>query len=169
MDRYLIILSYIFGIVVVTQVDKNNNPVFTTVDEEEDRKHPAFRRLDTAEFSKWKLFAGAMTLLLPRIIILLSYSCVVFVFLRVVYIVKGLDTKKYPPKSIWALRKIFVYFQSILMRACFGYSMTWQKVDFDYSFYLGTNWREELAARTKIIPSIVVNHGCMTDFSFYMG
>ena len=52
----------------------------------------AFRRLDAERWRKWKFYPGAMTLLVPRIIIGISFT--VFLLIALTFLLIGHDRSK---------------------------------------------------------------------------
>lgn len=54
---------------------------FREVDESRDSQFPAYRRLDVKNWSKWKFYPGAVTVMLIRF--LLSFVCIFLLFLFV--------------------------------------------------------------------------------------
>ena len=64
----ILIINALLGILCVEYLF-NQCQSFINVDEHRDSKHPAFRRLDLPYWTRSRLYPGAMTLLVPRIII----------------------------------------------------------------------------------------------------
>ena len=101
--KILIVINAVLGVFLLEwswkKFHRHRNP-----NKELNEMYPAFRRNDAEKWQKWKLYPGAMTVLLPRIIILtLSLSSITIISY---ILLRGHDTKK----PLQGLRKLFVNF-----------------------------------------------------------
>jgi catalase (peroxidase I) len=72
-----------------------------------------------------------------------------------------------PNKPVPKWRRIsFVWLSTTFSRVgrfAFGIWFTVNHEDFDYSEYLGPNWRKELKEYKKPVPTVVINHNSFYD------
>ena len=66
---YLAILNSIAGVLLVELLVFRRHQTVINVDEARDARWPAFRRLDTHNWKRWRIYPGAMTMMLPRVIL----------------------------------------------------------------------------------------------------
>jgi hypothetical protein len=113
-----------------------------------ERLFPAFRRQDALEWRKWKLYPGAMVLLIPRIILLIAFSLVCFILLKIFLICH--DHRR----PYFGIRKFLIngaYYICCRFIGVFVFS-TWHTYRYlserevDYSEYLGSNELQSVAS-----------------------
>ena len=106
-----------------------------------ERLFPAFRRKDALEWRKWKLYPGAIFLLIPRIICLVVFPLLAFLIIKLLLVCH--DHRK----PLQGLRKFLVrgaYKFFVRLIGVFV-TFTWHTYhylserDVDYSEYLGSN------------------------------
>lgn len=113
---------------------------FREVNEERDSLFPAFRRQDARRWNKWSFFLGAITGLINyRAFIIFPTKVVLSWFSYLLNL--GQDLEK--PQKGW--RKVL---QNRIYQICCGIllktalmSFSEKKVDFDYSYYLGPDYK----------------------------
>ena len=143
---------------------------FRTVSPELDAKFPAWRRLDAQSWSRFKMYPGAMTLLIPRLLLGVSIIIFIAIFCRIVLVCHDMK------RPITGCRKfIIVWFFKFIIRflalACFFCWLSHKEFEaedprVDYSEYLGSNWRKELKdylARGGNDTMIISNHNGLFD------
>ena len=83
MDFYirLLLANAIFGILLFEFAWYKMRPV-REVNETRDSKYPAFRRYDGPKWNKWRFYPGAMTMMIPRLLLLFSSLILVFIWTR---------------------------------------------------------------------------------------
>ena len=102
---------------------------------------PAMRRNDAPNWKKWKLYPGAMFLLIPRFIFIIVLLILLWLFVKI--FLCGHDKSK-PLKGCRKYIINFTYKISSRLVGLFGY-FTWysyrylSEAEVDYSEYLGTN------------------------------
>lgn len=106
---------------------------------------PAFRRDDALKWSKWMHYPGALTILVPRAIILLVGVLLIGFFDSL--LVCCYNTRK--PKSCFR-RSLIVCVNYLLWRLISVFSLgcwcTYKYVEADYSEYLGTSEHQPVGA-----------------------
>lgn len=136
----VMLLNGIFGLVIFELAWKDTYR-FRQEDEERDRLFPAFRRLDVQNWrnSKWMFYPGAVTLLPIRAIISLGSFTLCCLCLHVVML--GHDANK-PTTGLrdWLRRFLFRSWNSLIPLAAFM-SVEFERIDYDYSYYLGKDYR----------------------------
>ena len=132
------------------------------IDEERDGKYPAFRRWDAYKWGKWRFYFGAITFMLARLVCSVLVIIVCYIFVRIFTIVhnfKG-DT------PISGCRKHIINFMykvfSMLILFFAGMRTSTKKTDFDYSAYLGPDYKNSANA-PKYLSTYVSNHTSWLD------
>ena len=64
----LLVVNAVAGILIVEWILNKCSPILK-INEERDSKYPAYRRHDTHLWTRWRLYPGAMTYLIPRTVI----------------------------------------------------------------------------------------------------
>ena len=59
--------------------------------------------------------------------------------------------------------RVLAYCFTTFLKLGVGCWYTRKHIDFDYSPYLGPNWRQELAKRKKRAPTVISNHYSLLD------
>lgn len=129
--------------------------------EERDKNFPAFRNLDCANWSKWRLLPGALIYMVPSIFIAVSSMVVTAIFLNVVMI--GYKKTDEPMKG-W--RKVVIDYAYIptctICTFAGGAKPKLFQSDCDYSKFLGKDYK-----KTQVLPlktsTLVVNHSSWLD------
>ncbi len=102
---------------------------------------PAFRRSDALKWQKWKLYPGAMFLLVPRMLSIVVSLLLLTFFLKIMLVCQDLD------KPLYGCRKAvinFLYKVTARSLGVFGF-FTWHSYvilteeEVDYTLYLGSN------------------------------
>ena len=111
--------------------------------EARDAMFPGYRRLDIKNWARWKFYPGALFLMPTRALFVCLLACVLAFLVKIVCI--GHDFKKgpVPPgcrKTIIA--GLFWVFVRIYLLIC-GLSVNCKNIDYDYSEYLGPNYKDE--------------------------
>jgi len=129
---------------------------------ERDEKYPHICRTDLHAWKRWKLYPFAATILCTRLFLILIPG---LLFFFVMGSILGLGLK--PGDKVGCFRractKVFTAGTSAMMNLASGVWYTRKHVDFDYSYYLGPNWREELKARKKRAPTVISTHSSLLD------
>mmetsp|Transcript_11024 Transcript_11024/g.18428 ORF Transcript_11024/g.18428 Transcript_11024/m.18428 type:complete len:272 (+) Transcript_11024:24-839(+) len=161
--KFLIIgmsIQAVIGLIAIEYAFKRVRRMIK-VDEDRDSKFPAFRRLDAKKWSRWKFYPGAL-LTMPSRLILLILSGIVLALISVL-LTLGHDFKKGPTKGC---RKASVgfFYTTMAWIFCFicGLFTRKEKVDFDYSYYLGKDYKEGYRD-VKKTSTIICNHVSWID------
>ena len=132
------------------------------IDEERDRKYPAFRRDDAYQWSKWKFYFGAITFMPLRLISSVLVILFCYIFVRIFTI--GHNFRGNSPIS--GCRKHIINFMykvfSMLILFFGGMRSSTKKIDFDYSTYLGPDYKKTTNA-PKYVSTYVSNHSSWLD------
>jgi 1-acyl-sn-glycerol-3-phosphate acyltransferase len=129
---------------------------------ERDEKYPHICRTDLQAWKRWKLYPFAATLLCTRIFLILI-PCLLFYFVFGSIIGMGLKPGDKVSSFRRAWTKVFTVGLSGTLNIASGVWYTRKHVDFDYSYYLGPKWREELNARKKRAPTVISTHSSILD------
>ena len=111
-------------------------PRYLKENEERDNLFPAFRRLDSTKWQKWRFYPGALTIFTLRMIISFGTLVLLVIFLRIIMI--GYKWGKEPLVGIrlWLNRSAYYFCTKLIISSSFM-TMKINNVDFDYSSYLG--------------------------------
>ena len=160
----------ICGILVFEMMYCRVNKRFTDGNEERDCRFPMFRRTDVKKWRRWHFYPGAMTLLPIRAILLIVDMLLMVIILK--FLTLCHNFKKGPLKNgclkstVAGIVKINAY---IWVAIC-GHITSREKVDFDYSEYLGEDYKMEYK-KGKKIPTMISNHVSWIDsqilFKYY--
>ena len=108
-------------------------------------KMAAFRRLDADKWRKWQFYPGAMTVLVPRLVLGATFGVLLLLMLTISLI--GYDRSKPMADGCrkWMVRKIYLFWahaiSALIFWTCARYKyVSEEQVDY-YQEYLGT--REE--------------------------
>lgn len=132
------------------------------VDEERDSKYPAFRRPDAKGWRRWKFLPGAVTLLPLRMV--MGVILVILCYICTWILTRGhrfTDENHITGCRATAIRYVFKFFSAALMFSI-GMRSTRRKVDYDYSEYLGPNYKKEQIL-PKHVSTLIVNHSTWID------
>ena len=159
--QILIILNALVGLALFEYAWK-----FTArhriIDEERDKKFPAWRRNDAQKWNKLTLYLGAVTFLPLRIFGFLFSTALYVGALKILYF--GHDFNKPIPPNKGRIGKILYQICSVFNAFSMGMIMRVKRVDFDYSFWLGPNYKnEKKPLNFKQSSTIVSNHVGMFD------
>ena len=140
---------------------------FRTKDEERDEAFPHFRRYDAAGWARWKFYPGAILTFMSRLIII-SLDGTILTLLVTLFSC-GHDYRKGPIGNGCRKRIILFLFNIFCSFYCFcvGVHSSQKKVDFDYTYYLGPNYKKELDEK-KRTSTIVSNHVSWLDPVVYL-
>ena len=114
---------------------------FRDGNEERDSKFPGIRRLDVDKWSRWRLYPGAL-LTMPTRAFMFPIAIILKVFLGTIVCI-GHDFSKGPLQPgcrlfiIKVICSFFTWFYCVLA----GVWTTTEEVDFDYTEYLGPNYK----------------------------
>ena len=111
-------------------------------DEARDNKYPAYRRYDAKNWSRWQFYPGALLTMPTRILLLFI---IIFNIIFWIFILSfGHDYSKGPMKK--GCRKSCIKFFYICTTTFYafltGMFSSKKSIDFDYSYYLGPNYKE---------------------------
>ena len=144
---FCVTLNAVLGIMLVENALKNSKR-FMECPEEIDEMFPAFRRHDSKKWSRWNLYPGAMTILIPRITSSVFFIAIMGLCCSILTI--GHDYKD----PIVGLRRIginnVVYFcvGGMSLISFWGLLKHEEISDddpkVDYTEYLGPNYKKEL-------------------------
>lgn len=133
------------------------------VNEERDSKYPAYRRFDAHNWKKWKFYPGAIFLVLLRLMLVVICILLCYIFVRITTIGHSFSNQT-PLKGRWRnLINVYAYkvFSTIVVYIAGGW-MTRKVVEFDYSPYLGPDYKE-LQTEPKYVSTYVSNHTSLID------
>ena len=137
----LLVFNAIIGICMLEGAWKNTIRFRCPPSQELEDLFPAFRRTDALKWPKWKLYPGAMLLLVPRMLSIVITLLLLTFFLKITLVCHDLD------KPLRGCRKTVInFFYKVAARSLgvFGF-FTWHtyviltEEEVDYSLYLGTN------------------------------
>lgn len=133
------------------------------VNEERDSKYPAFRRYDAVRWSKWKFYPGAVLLLPLRCILTILCLIICYIFTRFFTICHDLRRS---PLIGWRQKGLMYSYQFCSWALMQSLSMRSgrRKVDFDYSEYLGTDYKKT-TVYPKRVSTLVCNHQSWVDMT----
>jgi hypothetical protein len=131
------------------------------IDEARDSKYPPFRRLDAQFLKKWKFYLGAITIMPIRFIICILTIVTSYIFVKLISIGHNIETE--PLKGC---RKTFIGFiyKAVAATLAFFGGLRYSKVikDYDYTTYLGPNYKET-TKEPKFISTYISNHTSWLD------
>ena len=109
--------------------------------EEIHEKYFAFRRLDVSKWRKWRFQIGAATVMVPRLIGVLLIVLITAVITKVVTI--GVTITEEMALTGWRCKVMskVTHVASSLTLFCAGMTSRVKQVDYDYSFYLGKDYK----------------------------
>lgn len=136
---------------------------YREINEDRDSNYPAFRRWDAVNWKKWKFYPGAIIMLPVRLFIIMVLMGLIYLFVRVTTL--GHSFKNDQPIRGWFRNLIiggtYKIYSSLVM-IIFGVWTTKRDVDFDYSPYLGPQYKET-TIYPKYMSTYVCNHSSWTD------
>jgi hypothetical protein len=138
--------------------------------EERDSKYPAFRRWDVSKWQKWKFSPGAITLMPFRLLATIFLVGLCYIFVRIATLGHNFDK----PIEGWfknlVIGSAYKYLSALVILVCGIRSTKSELTDFDYSYYLGKNYKETTVT-PKYVSTYVSNHTAWVDIlmllSFY--
>jgi 1-acyl-sn-glycerol-3-phosphate acyltransferase len=135
---------------------------FRIKDEERDAYFPAFRRYDAPDYSRWKLYPGAMLWMPTRFVAmwLITLTMCLFIYLFSI----GHDYKEGPMQPGCrknGIKCIYFFGVNLFLFSC-GISTKKVYHDVDYSEYLGPNYLSSYKSVVKA-STIVSNHVSWLD------
>jgi hypothetical protein len=146
MDKYLQykiwppILFYMLIGVLLFEYSWHSVRKVRETDEARDIRYPAFRRWDAKNWARWKFYPGAVTIMPLRLILMILIGLICYLSVRIVTIGYKFDESRIMTgcraKTVKALTN---FFSSLLLAAC-CMRYTINKVDFDYTEYLGPEY-----------------------------
>ncbi len=106
------------------------------------KKYYAFRRLDTAKWNRFKFWAFAATVFIPKAII--GVLIIFFTAVLTKIITLGIIITEEKPLSGWRSKAVttLVYYASSAILITAGQSSHVKQADFDYTYYLGPSYKE---------------------------
>jgi hypothetical protein len=113
------------------------------VNEERDSQYPAYRRWDVNKWAKWKFYPGAILLLPLKFVMVVMVLLVLYVIVRIVTI--GHDFSKDDPIRGWFRNRVLGYVYTVcghLILFFMGLRSSYDVRDYDYSYFLGPNYKE---------------------------
>jgi 1-acyl-sn-glycerol-3-phosphate acyltransferase len=154
------VLNALLGIILIEYCWARTRPI-REIDEARDSKYPAFRRYDAVKWSRWKFYPGAVTFMFPRLFIMFFNLFLCWVFTLIITLGSNIENQ-----PIRGCRKRIInclyWTQAKLEGIFYFYRTSYKKVDFDYSYYLGEDYKktQQLPAR---ISTFVSNHASWYD------
>jgi 1-acyl-sn-glycerol-3-phosphate acyltransferase len=161
---FCVVANSLIGVLMVEYALYASKRFIALPDELSD-KFPAFRRADSKRWSRWNLYPGALTCLLPRIawhVCSIGLIGIICIFLTI-----GLDLSK----PVTGVRKTLMRWTMsgilrVMMVVAFFTDIHREEITeddprADYSEYLGPNWKKELKAYKESgqkDSTIVCNH-----------
>ena len=135
---------------------------FIEVDEARDCNFPAFRRVDSPKYARWKYYPGALLLMPTRFLLLILDAIFLVVLIRILSI--GHDYKQGPMpdgcrKS--TIKCMFYIACSFYLWVC-GMNTSITNVDNDYSYWLGPDYKKNYKPIRRT-STIVSNHCSWLD------
>lgn len=133
------------------------------VDEERDSKYPAYRRWDVNKWARWKFYPGAIILLPLKFLLALLIVIACYIVVRIVTIGHNFNEDK--PIRGWLRNKVLGYvykFMCSLVVLVVGVRSSIEERDYDYSHYLGPNYKET-TVYPKYFSTYVSNHTSWID------
>jgi len=159
---YIIGGAYVFLSLIMFEWAWASVKSIRNIDEDRDSKFPAFRRWDAHKWGKWRFYFGALTFMLLRLVCSVLVILVCYIFVRIFTI--GHSFKGDTP--ITGCRKHIINFMykvfSMLILFFAGMRTSTKKTDFDYSAYLGSDYKEATNA-PKYLSTYVSNHTSWLD------
>lgn len=140
----MVVLGYgLFGILFFEYVYSKIDSRFFDGNEERDGKFPVFRRTDIKNWSRLTFYPGAFFFLPLRMVLAIADMLIIVVILKILTI--GHDFSKGAMKN--GLRKSLVsnvvkYNAYVWVLIC-GHFTQFEKVDVDYSEYLGPDYKNQ--------------------------
>ena len=112
------------------------------VDEKRDGAYPLCRRLDVQRWARWKFYPGAMLFMPLRVVAAL------LVFLLLALTAKVMSAfHNFERGPIIGLRKVVIkrvlHYEALLLLAIAGMRYEKKHIDFDYSKYLGPDYKND--------------------------
>jgi hypothetical protein len=159
----MVVLGYgLFGILVFEWVYSKIDRRFTDGNEERDGKFPVFRRTDVQKWSRLSFYPGAFFFLPLRMALAILDLLMICLVLKV--LTCGHDFSKGSMKN--GFRKSLVtnvvkYNAYIWVLVC-GHFTQHEKVDVDYSEYLGPDYKNQYR-EVEQIPTMISNHVSWID------
>jgi hypothetical protein len=149
--------------VTAVELTFRNLPRFLHPNKELDREFPAFARLDVHHWSRWKCYPVAMTLMVPKMLLGMGGMLALAIYLQILVSFFGIEYGSKPITG-WKLKAIhFGYFLSTtLAQAMSGYYTVKSFSDFDYSEYLGKDYKETQRLPKKA-SMVIANHQSWLD------
>ena len=126
-----------------------------------DEAYPLCRRLDVKNWSRWKLYPGAMLFMPTRFILLLSTFLTMVIIVRILCLFHNFEKGPITGIRKAIIKRIMHYLSIVILIVC-GLRYEKKHIDFDYSKYLGPDYKTE--KRKSIHTStIVCNHVSWLD------
>jgi hypothetical protein len=133
------VINALLGVLVFEICWRVTKPI-REIDEARDSKYPSFRRYDAVKWRRWKFYPGALTFLFPRMII--AFTNLVICWLLTLLLTLGADMEKPLTGCRAKVIRCLYWSQAKLEGVFFMYRASYRKMDFDYSFYLGKDYKE---------------------------
>ena len=158
---WILALNAILGLLLLSYAWKMTKP-YRQKQDEYDSVNPSWRRGDLHLWKLHRFLPGAITLLLPRVVLMISLLLSIGVLALILFIGADVYSGKPPSgfrKTIlgYAIRgtsRIFIF--------CSSYRMNVIECDTDYSLYLGKDYRKTQKVPAK--PSTIIeNHVSWLD------
>jgi len=153
------VLNALIGIIIFELSWKKTKPI-REIDEARDSRYPSFRRYDAVMWKRWKFYPGAITFMFPRLLLVLLNLGLSWILTLIITI--GFDMDQ--PLTGWrnSIIKPLYWFQAKLEGKFFAYRTNFRKMDFDYSYYLGKDYKETQQL-PKRVSTYVSNHSSWFD------
>ena len=137
----LLVLNAIIGLLLLDKAWKNTIRFRCPPSQELEDLFPAFRRKDALIWKKWKLYPGAMFLLVPRFILLILLFVIEVFFIKIFMIwhKDGEALSGCRKCLVNATLQFFTRLQGVFAFGAWHSYKYLREDEVDYSEYLGTN------------------------------
>ncbi len=109
--------------------------------------------------SRARLYPGALTLLFPRVLLMIVTLLWTYISLKVLWFFSGCSCfTEYLPENFRPAWHFIMSTNSKFLRLSYGFSRELVVVDFDYSYYLGPDWKSPGHQSPTTVPTVVPNH-----------
>ena len=154
------VVSAIIGIIAI-EFSFTQSSRYLDGDEERDSAYPLCRRLDVKNWARWKLYPGAMLFMPTRLLLLIVSFLVMTGTVRVLCLFHNFE--KGPITGIRkSIIKKVIHYMSLFILVISGLRYEKKHIDFDYSKYLGPNYKNE-KRKSPYTSTYVSNHVSLFD------
>ena len=153
----IFVVQAVIGILLVEYSFKSSKRALSAP-EEFWNEFPSYRRLDLHKWARWKFYPGAVTVLVPKTILIFTILFTLGIVSKIMYWGESLD------RPLTGIRQRIQNFATRCttrsLSLLFGCWTTYtEHPDEDYSKYLGPNWRETSKSfKSNNVSMMVSNH-----------